>query len=86
MLYILNMAARAVQVSIDEGLLKRIDQDPETRRVGRSAFLRAAAELYLAVRQRRATDAAIRRAYAGAADEMLEEVHELLGAQAWPSK
>ena len=80
------MAARPVQVSIDEDLLRRIDADPEARRHGRSAFLRAAAELYLESKRRRATDAALRRAFAGAEDAMLAEVQDLLGAQSWPKK
>lgn len=37
----------AVQVTIDEELLRRIDRDPEARKIGRSAFLRRAAEAYL---------------------------------------
>jgi metal-responsive CopG/Arc/MetJ family transcriptional regulator len=81
-----NMAARAVQVSIDEDLLRRIDADPETRERGRSAFLRSAAELYLGLKGRRATDSAIHAAFSGAADELLAEVQDFLGAQAWPKK
>jgi metal-responsive CopG/Arc/MetJ family transcriptional regulator len=37
----------AVQFTIDEQLLDRIDRDPEVERDGRSAFLRRAAEQYL---------------------------------------
>jgi metal-responsive CopG/Arc/MetJ family transcriptional regulator len=37
----------AVQVTIDEELLRRIDRDPEARKIGRSAFLRKAAAAYL---------------------------------------
>lgn len=37
----------AVQVTIDEELLGRIDADPEARQIGRSAFLRRAATAYL---------------------------------------
>ena len=81
-----NMPARAVQISIDEALLRRIDADPETRRQGRSAFVRAAAELYLQAKRRQATDSALRRAYSGQADEMLGEIQDLLGAQSWPEK
>ena len=81
-----NMPARAVQISIDEALLRRIDADPETKHRGRSAFVRAAAELYLQARRRQATDAALRRAFAGCADEMLSEVEDLLGAQSWPKR
>ena len=37
----------AVQFTIDETLLDRIDRDPEVQEHGRSAFLRRAAEQYL---------------------------------------
>jgi metal-responsive CopG/Arc/MetJ family transcriptional regulator len=80
------MAARAVQVSLSEDLLHRIDADPEARRAGRSAFLRAAAEHYLELRRRQSIDDSVRRAYRGSADQMLLEVSDFLGAQAWPKK
>jgi metal-responsive CopG/Arc/MetJ family transcriptional regulator len=80
------MAARAVQISLEQELLRRIDADPETRRKGRSAFMREAAELYLRAKERRAVDEAILRAYEGKADDLLAEVEALMGAQAWPAK
>ncbi len=80
------MASRPVQISLDEGLLRRIDGDPEARRKGRSAFIRSAVEVYLAAKKRRSLDAAIEKAYAHDADAVLEEVEDLLGAQAWPPK
>jgi metal-responsive CopG/Arc/MetJ family transcriptional regulator len=79
------MRSRPIQVSIDVDLLERIDADPETRERGRSAFLRSAAELYLAAKERRAIDEEIRRAYAGQADAMESEIAELLAEQEWPS-
>jgi metal-responsive CopG/Arc/MetJ family transcriptional regulator len=54
---------KAVQVMLDEGLLARLDSDPEVRRTGRSAVLRRAAEEYLARRRREAVGEAYRRAY-----------------------
>jgi metal-responsive CopG/Arc/MetJ family transcriptional regulator len=68
-----NMATRPVQISIDQKLLDRIDRDPETKRHGRSAFIRAAVELYLAQRRRRDIDARIRAAFEGSAEELLAE-------------
>jgi hypothetical protein len=56
------------------------------KRVGRSAFLRAAAELYLAARRRRDTDAALRRAYRSEADEMLDEISDIMSLQSWPKR
>lgn len=69
---------------MDVKLLDRIDRDPETRERGRSAFLRSAAELYLAAKKRRRIDQQIRQAYLGSADGMLEEIEDIMGAQAWP--
>jgi metal-responsive CopG/Arc/MetJ family transcriptional regulator len=78
------MPAKPVQVSIDLELLRRIDADPETREMGRSAFVRSAVSSYLAAKQRKAIDLAIGEAYGGAADVMEDEVAELVDAQAWP--
>ena len=78
------MSAKPVQVSIDLDLLRRIDADPETRKKGRSAFIRAAVSSYLAAKRRREIDAAIRAAYGRAADAMEAEVADLMDAQAWP--
>lgn len=79
------MPARPVQVSIDDELLERIDRDPEAREKGRSAFIRSAVEVYLEAKQRQTVEAAIRRAYDGQADAMLDEVAELLDPQSWPT-
>jgi len=61
MLYNANM--KAIQVSVDEDLLARLDADEEVRRDGRSAVLRRAAELYLRQRRSRAIASAYGRAY-----------------------
>ena len=82
----IKMPVKPVQVSIDVKLLERIDQDSETRERGRSAFLRSAAELYLAAKKRRRIDRQIREAYEGVAEEMLEEIENIIGAQAWPER
>lgn len=81
---IFQMAARRVQVSLDDELSKRLDRDPEAKRLGRSAFIRNAVAAYLQAKERRDTDAAIRRAYAGEANAGVDEIEELIGAQAWP--
>ena len=57
------MPVKPVQISMDTKLLDRIDRDPETRERGRSAFLRSAAELYLAAKKRRGDAAAIQVAW-----------------------
>jgi metal-responsive CopG/Arc/MetJ family transcriptional regulator len=78
------MPAKAVQISVDLELLRRIDADPETRKQGRSAFVRSAVSGYLAAKRRKAIDLAIGAAYGDAADAMEAEVSDLLDAQAWP--
>lgn len=78
------MPAKPVQVSIDVELLRRIDEDPETRQNGRSAFVRSAVSSYLEAKRRRDVDSAIRKAYAHAGDEMAAEMAGLMDAQAWP--
>jgi metal-responsive CopG/Arc/MetJ family transcriptional regulator len=55
---------KAIQVTLDEDLLARLDRDDEVRRDGRSAVLRRAAELYLRQRRSRVIAKAYRDAYA----------------------
>lgn len=81
-----NMAMQAIQVSMDEDLLKRIDEDPEVQELGRSAFIRSAIRLYLKAKRRREIDDEIGRVYEGCADEMLDEVSDLVADQAWPKE
>ena len=57
---------KAIQFTIDEALLRRIDRDPEVKRRGRSAFLRHAAEEYLGRRRAQEIRAAYQRGYAHA--------------------
>lgn len=56
---------KAIQVTLDQDLLERLDRDEEVRRDGRSAVLRRAADLYLRQRRRRAIADAYRSAYGG---------------------
>ena len=84
MWYYPNMPARPVQVSMDTELLRRIDADPEVRERGRSVFIRSAVEMYLRAKRRREIDARIASAYAERADDLLEEVADLMGGQEWP--
>lgn len=79
------MSVKAVQISLDTALLKRIDTDPEAQQRGRSAFIRSAVNVYLAAKSRRDIDERIRAAYAPESDAMLDEVADLLEAQAWPT-
>jgi metal-responsive CopG/Arc/MetJ family transcriptional regulator len=81
-----NMASRPVQISLDQDLLRRIAAEPEARRHGRSAFIRSALRLYLKAKERHDIDRAIRRAYSGKADELLEEAEALFEVQEWPER
>ena len=67
------MPTKAVLVSIDVELLRRVDAQPETRKRGRSAFVRSAIEFYLRAKKRREIDEAISTAFADDADAMLDE-------------
>ena len=77
------MSKQAIQVSMDQDLLDRMDREPEVQEQGRSAFIRSAIRVYLKAKRRREIDEEIRRAYEGCADDMLDEVTDLVGAQAW---
>ncbi len=79
------MAARSIQISLDEELLRDIDRRPETRDKGRSAFIRSAIRLYLEADRRRKIDEAYARAY-GDPDDTLDEYAALIGSQAWPEE
>ena len=78
------MTAKPVQISIDEELLRRIDQDPEVGARGRSAFIRSAVELYLRLREQQRIDEELESAYRGEAEAMADEIAELIEDQSWP--
>jgi metal-responsive CopG/Arc/MetJ family transcriptional regulator len=85
LLYTPRMAARPVQISIEPDLLDQIDADPEAREKGRSAFIRSAVQLYLEAKRRQDVERQLALAYAGEADNLLEEVEALLSRQSWPN-
>jgi metal-responsive CopG/Arc/MetJ family transcriptional regulator len=58
---------RAIQITIDEDLLRRIDADPEVKHGGRSGFIRRATEEYLRRKRQREIRDAYERGYAGGA-------------------
>jgi metal-responsive CopG/Arc/MetJ family transcriptional regulator len=80
---IINM--KAIQVTLDDALLARLDADEEVQRDGRSAVLRRAADQYLRSRRKRAVAEQYAKAY---------RVGAALGAEfsgwedesAWPEK
>ena len=80
------MAARSVQISLDEELLAEVDRDPEARDLGRSALIRRALRVYLDLKRQRDIDAAYERGYGGKADNVYAEFADLLGTQSWPGE
>lgn len=81
-----NMSAKPVQISLDRELLARIDRDPQTKKQGRSAFIRDAVELYLATKRRRQVDHDIVAAYGGKPRDLLDDVEPWIEEQAWREK
>ena len=69
---------------MDADLPRRIDADREVRERGRSVFVRSAIETYMRARQRREIDEQLRNAYAGHADELLNEISDLVDVREWP--
>ena len=55
---------KAIQITVDERLLRVLDADAEVRRDGRSAVLRRAAVAYLKRKRRHEISEMYRRAYA----------------------
>lgn len=55
---------KAIQITVDERLLARMDADPEVKREGRSAVFRRAVEAYLRQRRNDRIADAYRRGYA----------------------
>ena len=54
---------KAIQITIDEALLRQLDADAETQKRGRSAVIRAALRSRLRARRTAAIDEAYRRGY-----------------------
>jgi len=76
---------KPIQVLIDEPLLRRLDADPEVRRVGRSEVLRRAASDYLRRARARTIVDRYRRAY-GKAAGLGEEWVGWEDEGSWPAK
>ena len=54
---------KPIQITIDDGLLRRIDRDPEAKKNGRSAFIRKAVDEYLRRKRKESIDEAYERGY-----------------------
>ena len=76
---------KAIQFTIDEALLRRVDADREAKEIGRSAFLRRAIAAYLRQKRARNIRDAYRRGY-GAAPPAEGEFETAGEALAWPEE
>ena len=77
------MYMKAIQVTFDEALLKRLDRDPAVRERGRSAVLREAAAAYLVRKEAEVIADRYRTGYGD--DAVLDaELDGWAGEGAWP--
>ena len=83
MMYVHCMGARSIQISLDDVLLEEVDNHPEVKQGGRSAFIRQALRLYLRLGRKMMIDRAYVQAYGGEADALYDELGELMEAQKW---
>ncbi|MGH9256886.1 MAG: ribbon-helix-helix protein, CopG family [Vicinamibacterales bacterium] len=74
---------KAIQITVDDRLLARLDADPEVKRLGRSAVFRRAVEAYLSRRRKSTIADAYRRAY-GASPGPGDELEGWAGEGVWP--
>ena len=77
---------KAIQITMDEELLTRLDADEQVQRLGRSAVLRQVALEYIARRKRQAVAEQYRRAYAGVAAGLGPELEAWEEQGVWPSE
>ena len=80
--YVTHM--KAIQITLDERLLARLDADAEVKRDGRSAVIRRAAIEYLRKKRRTAIAHAYRRGYGNTPDDF--DFHGWADEGAWPEK
>jgi len=76
------MAARRVQISLDEKLLAEVDRQPETKKNGRSAFIRQSLLMRLRVKRDEEIDAAYARGYRAKAEAVGADFAPLREGQA----
>jgi metal-responsive CopG/Arc/MetJ family transcriptional regulator len=74
---------KAIQITLDEDLLRRLDADEEVQRDGRSAVLRRAADAYLRRRRSRAIAEQYAKAYKDGTG-LGAEFNGWEGEGAWP--
>lgn len=84
-LYGIVIVMKAIQITLDDALLARLDADEEVRREGRSAVLRRAADEYLRKRRKRAIATQYAKAY-GSSPDLDEEFSGWEDEGAWPER
>ena len=78
------MYVKAIQITLDEVLLARLDADEEVKRDGRSAVLRRAADEYLRRRRKRAIADQYAKAYGGRKRGLGDELSGWEDEGVWP--
>jgi metal-responsive CopG/Arc/MetJ family transcriptional regulator len=76
---------KAIQITVDDALLARLDRDPEVKRLGRSAVFRRAAEAYLKRRRKADIADAYARAY-GARGRKMDDLDGWAEEGVWPER
>ena len=78
---------KAIQFTIEEALLERLDADPEVQEDGRSAVLRRAIKAYLKNRRQQQIARAYREGYGNTpADELPSELQGWTDEGVWPNE
>jgi metal-responsive CopG/Arc/MetJ family transcriptional regulator len=75
---------KAIQITFDERLLGKLDNDEEVKREGRSAVIRRAVAAYLRTKQRATIADAYRRAYGKRPAE--SDLGKWAGEGVWPDE
>ncbi len=73
---------KAIQITMDEQLLERLDNYPDAGRRGRSEIIREAVADYLAKKEAEGIDQALRRAYGPGSPP--DELEGWAGELVWP--
>ena len=76
---------KAIQITIDDALLRKLDADAEVRELGRSAVFRRAVDAYLKRKRTADVDDAYERAYRGG-DGLGREWNKWPDEGAWPEE
>jgi metal-responsive CopG/Arc/MetJ family transcriptional regulator len=75
---------KAIQITVDDRLLARVDRHPDAKRLGRSALFRRAVEAYLREHRRTEIAEAYRRAYGRGRGKKDDDLEGWEQEGAWP--